>query len=333
MLGRALVALLPAVALVAGSCQSRAPEATATAAQRATAPGMGTTQAFAVLAGTTVTSTGPTVVDGSLGVSPGAAVVGFPPGQVVGGTIEAATAAALQAQSDATTAYDALSAQACDLDLTGQDLGGLTLTPGAYCFSSSAQLTGTLTLDAQGDPAAVFVFQIGSTLTTASTASVQMSNAGDPCQVFWRVGSSATIGTGSSFVGSIIALTSITLTSGVTVLGRAVARNAAVTMDASKVSAAGCGATGGGGGDAGAGGGATGSGGGGAGGGSTGSGGGAAGGGPIGDGGGAAEGGAGTGGAAGQGGCACGGCGCGDAGCGCGDGGCGCGEGGHVGCG
>jgi Ice-binding-like/Stigma-specific protein, Stig1 len=250
-----LFVLASGLALAATACASRSPrEDTSAVAQSATAPGLGTTQSFAVLAGTTVTNTGPTIVTGDLGVSPGSAVTGFPPGLVMGGSVQAATAAALQAQSDATTAYNALAGQACNQSLTGQDLGGLTLTPGTYCFSSSAQLTGTLTLNAQGDPGAVFIFQIGSTLTTASNSSVRFVNGGNLCNVYWQVGSSATIGTGTTFVGSILALTSITLTTGASVFGRALARNAAVTMDTNTVSAASCQGgvdAGGGGGDAG----------------------------------------------------------------------------------
>lgn len=242
---RALVVLVPCAAVAAMACESSprgaSPEEKASVvANSATAVVLGTTQSFAVLAGSTVTNTGPTVVTGALGVSPGSAVTGFPPGLVNGGTIQAGTAVALKAQNDATTAYNALAGQACDHDLTGRDMGGLTLTPGTYCFSSSAQLTGTLTLNAEGDPAAVFVFQIGSTLTAASSSSVRVINGGDSCNVYWQVGSSATIGTGSTFMGSIIALTSITLSTGVAVSGRALARNAAVTMDTDTVSAASC---------------------------------------------------------------------------------------------
>ncbi|MGD0232081.1 MAG: ice-binding family protein, partial [Syntrophorhabdales bacterium] len=176
------------------------------------APTLGTAQSFAILAGSTVTNTGPTAVVGNLGVSSGTAVTGFPPGIVTGGTIHAADAVALQAQGDTTTAYNDLAGQACNFDLTGQDLGGKTLVPGVYCFSSSAQLTGALTLDAGGDPSAVWVFKIGSTLTTASGSSVLLINSAQQCNVFWQVGSSATIGTSSTFVGDILALTSITLT-------------------------------------------------------------------------------------------------------------------------
>lgn len=200
---------------------------------------LGTAANFAVLGGSTVTNTGATVVAGDLGVSPGTAITGFPPGIVVG-TIHSADAVALQAQNDVTTAYNALAALACNTDLTGQDLGGLTLTPGVYCFSSSAQLTGTLTLDGLGNPNAIFVFQIGSTLTTASNSSVLLINSAQSCNVFWQVGSSATLGSATSFAGNILALTSIALTTRATVSGRALARNGAVTMDTNSVSTASC---------------------------------------------------------------------------------------------
>jgi type VI secretion system secreted protein VgrG len=119
--------------------------------------------------------------------------------------------------------------------LTGQDLGGLTLTPGVYCFSTSAQLTGTLTLDAQGNSSAVFIFKIGSTLTTASASSVLLINSASSCGVFWQVGSSATLGTGTALAGTIVALTSITLNTGSSVSGRTLARNGAVTLDDNNV--------------------------------------------------------------------------------------------------
>jgi hypothetical protein len=170
---------------------------------------------------------------------------------VTGGVTHAGDAVALLAQGDLTTAYNTLAGQACDHDFTGLDLGGLTLTPGVYCFSSSAQLTGMLTLDAQGDPSAVFVFQIGSTLTTASNASVLVINGAQSCNAFWQVGSSATLGTTTTFVGSILALTSISLTTGVRVVGRALARNGAVTMDTNHIEMATCAGPGGAGGAAG----------------------------------------------------------------------------------
>jgi hypothetical protein len=200
---------------------------------------LGTADSFGVLGGSAVTNTGPTVVNGDLGVSPGTAVTGFPPG-TVNGTTHAADAAAAQAQSDLTTAYNDAAGRACNTALTGQDLGGLTLTSGAYCFSSSAQLTGTLTLDAQGDPNAVFIFQIGSTLTTASGSNVNLINGAQSCNVFWQVGSSATLGTTTTFRGNILALTSITATTGATVDGRLLARNGAVTLDSNTVTRAQC---------------------------------------------------------------------------------------------
>jgi type VI secretion system secreted protein VgrG len=148
----------------------------------------------------------------------------------------AGDAVASQAQTDATTAYDSLSTRACTADLSGRDLGGLTLTAGVYCFASSAQLTGALVLDAAGRSDAVFIFKIGSTLTTASAASVRVINGGTGCDVFWRVGSSATLGTGTTFSGSIFALASVTLNTNAKVDGRTVARTGAVTMDTNAVS-------------------------------------------------------------------------------------------------
>jgi uncharacterized repeat protein (TIGR01451 family) len=196
----------------------------------AAAPPQGTEQAFAVLGGSTVTNTGPSVITGNLGVSPGTAITGFPPG-IVTGVIHAADAEALQAQTDTTAAYVDLAGQPCTLDLTGQDLGGKSLVPGVYCYSSSAQLTGALTLDAGGDANAVWVFKAGSTLTTAVNSSVNLIGGANPCNVYWQVGSSATLGTTTAFVGNIYALTSITLNNGASVSGRVLARNGAVTLD------------------------------------------------------------------------------------------------------
>lgn len=202
---------------------------------------LGTAESFAVLAGDSVTNTGSSVITGDLGVSPGSSVTGFPPGTVTG-TIHAGDAVALQAKNDLVTQYDALAGAPCGTDLTGQDLGGKTLTPGVYCFSSSAQLTGTLTLDAEGKSDAVFVFQTGSTLTTATDASVKLINGGDPCGVAWQIGSSATLGTTTSFLGNLIALTSITLNTGADIIGgRALARDGSVTLDTNDISFASCG--------------------------------------------------------------------------------------------
>jgi hypothetical protein len=225
-MGLLVLALLMALAL-ASSAQAQAQVP------------LGTADSFAVLAGSTVTNTGPSVVTGDLGVSPGSAVTGFPPG-TVNGTIHAANAVAAQAQSDLTAAYINAAGRACQVALTGQDLGGKTLTRAVYCFTSSAQLTGTLTLDAQGDPNAVFIFQIGSTLTTASGSNVNLINGAQSCNVFWQVGSSATLGTTTTFRGNILALTSITATTGATVDGRLLARNGAVTLDSNTVTRAQC---------------------------------------------------------------------------------------------
>jgi hypothetical protein len=202
---------------------------------------LGTAQNFGVLGGSTVTNTGATTVNGNVGVSPGSAVTGFPPGVVVGGAIHSNDAVAMQAQNDLTTAYNNIAATPCTVDLTGQDLGGLTLTPGVYCFSTSAAITGALTLDALGNPNALFLFKIGSTLTTASASSVTViNNGGSSCnKAYWQVGSSATLGTGTSFAGDILALTSITLTTGANTSGRALARNGAVTLDTNHVNTCG----------------------------------------------------------------------------------------------
>jgi Ice-binding-like len=225
--GVALVAVMTALVLRQSS------------ARAATAPvNLGTAGNFAVLGGQTVTNTGPSVITGDLGVSPGSAVTGFPPGTVFG-TIHAADAAAAQAQVDLTAAYNDAAGRTPATALPG-DIGGLTLTPGVYNASSSLGITGTVTLDGQGDPNAVFIIQVGSALTTASGSVVNLINGAQACNVFWQVGSSATLGTGSTFSGNILALTSITATTGANVNGRLLARNGAVTLDTNVVSRADC---------------------------------------------------------------------------------------------
>ena len=193
-----------------------------------TAPGLGTAASYAILAGTpNVTNTGATVVSGSLGISPAAAVTGFPPGTVVNGTIQAGTAAAGVAKNDLTAAYGVAASSPCNFNKTGVNLGGgSTLTPGTYCQTTAPTLTGVLTLSGNG----VFIFQIGSTLVTAPGASVVLTNGAQPCNVFWQVSSSATLDTTTNFVGTIMALTSISLNNGVILQGRALARNGAVTL-------------------------------------------------------------------------------------------------------
>ena len=205
-------------------------------------PSLGTAKTFAVLGGQTVTNTGASTLAGDLGVSPGSAITGFPPGIVTGAT-HTRDAVALQAQNDVTAAYIDLAGRKCDTDLTGLDLGGRTLKHGVYCLSSDAQLTGRLILDAENDPNALFIFQIGSKLTTASNSSVVMVRGGAECRVFWQVGSSATLGTDSVFTGNILALTSISLMTRASLAGRALARNGAVTLDSNRISAANCGAS------------------------------------------------------------------------------------------
>jgi len=206
---------------------------------------LGTAQPFAVLGATAVTCVVASAVTGDLGISPNgaASITGYSvPPCTVSGTIHAADGVALTAQNDLVTAYNTLSALPCTANFTGQDLGTVgVLVPGVYCFNSSAQLTGTLTLNAQGNPNAAFVFKIGSTLTTASGAIVNVINGGSACGVSWRVGSSATLGTTTAFEGNIVALTSVTTNTGASVAGRALARNGAVTL-AGDVSNA-CGAT------------------------------------------------------------------------------------------
>jgi type VI secretion system secreted protein VgrG len=204
----------------------------------AQAPSLGSAQSFAVLGASTVTSTGATTVTGDLGVSPGTAVTGFPPG-ILTGTLHAGDAVALQAQADVTVAYNACAGAVVTTTLTGQDLGGQTLTPGVYFFAASAPMNGVLTLDAQGNPNAVFIFQIGSTLLPAINASVNVINGAQNGNVFWQVGSSATLAAGVVFRGNILALASITLGAGTQVHGRALARTGAVTMGASTVNSGG----------------------------------------------------------------------------------------------
>src|SRR3984957_9382316 len=197
-----------------------------------TAPvGLGTAGSFAVLAGTTVTNTGPSTISGDLGVRPGIAETGFPPGTVSNGTIHSADGVAAGAQSDLTTGYNDAAGRSPTANVPAFIGAGQTLAPGVYKASSSLDVGGSLTLDAGGDPNAVFIFQAPSTLVTDSASSVILTNGAQACNVFWQVGSSATLGTDSAFSGSILALTSISVNTGDTVDGRALARNGAVTLD------------------------------------------------------------------------------------------------------
>lgn len=223
-MGAALMALTMAALLMIGTA--------ATAAIVPTVP-LGTAANYAVLGASTVTNTGASLLNGSLGLSPGSSITGFPPGIVVPpGTTDIANGAALQAQSDLTVAYDNAAGRPLN-NTTTAELGNLILVGGVYAGPGKAPLTltGTLTLDGAGDPNSVFIFQTDSTLVTASGSTVTLINGAQECNVFWQVGSSATLGTNSVFAGNILALTSITVTTGVTVRGRALARNGAVTLD------------------------------------------------------------------------------------------------------
>ncbi len=193
---------------------------------------------FSVLAGSTVTNTGSTTVSGDVGVSPGTAVTGFPPG-LIGGVIHKADGPAAQAQAALTTGYIDAAGRAGGTSVAG-DLVGQTLTAGVYKSTSSLAISGDVTLDAQGNSAAVFIFQVSSTLTTGSGSHVILANGAKACNVFWQVGSSATLGTNSVFKGNILALTSITITTGVNLEGRALARNGAVTLDTDVITGCAC---------------------------------------------------------------------------------------------
>jgi uncharacterized repeat protein (TIGR01451 family) len=204
-------------------------------ARAATAPvPLGTAANFAVLAGSTVTNTGPTTINGDLGLSPGTSVTGFPPGRL-NGTLHVADSVAVQAQTDLTAAYNNAAARPVTATVP-VELGGTTLTAGVYHSAAGTfGITGTLTLDAQGDPNAVFIFQAASTLITAAASNVTLINGAQASNVFWVVGSSATLGTNSTLRGTVMALASITVTTGTSIDGRALARNGAVTLDTNTV--------------------------------------------------------------------------------------------------
>jgi hypothetical protein len=219
--GRAAVTLAVGLAFVA-----------VPAAAQASPVDLATAKPFVALGGAAVTNTGPSVLNGDLGVAPGTSLTGFGLPAVVNGATHNNDGVASQAQADLTTAYDVAAGQpvAPANDLTGTDLGNRTLTAGAYRYTSSAQLTGPLTLDAQGDPNAQFVFEISSALTTAPASSVVLINGASPCNVFWQVGSSATLDTTTAFQGNLMALTSISLNNGASVIGRVLARNGTVSL-------------------------------------------------------------------------------------------------------
>lgn len=222
---------LAAILLIGGAvaCSASTPRIQLTAADN-----------FAVLAGSTVTNTGLTVITGDLGVSPGTAVTGFPPG-TVSGTQHLGDGAAALAQTDLTTLYNDAAGLA-PTAMVATELGGTTLNPGVYNSASGTfGITGTLTLDALGDPSAQFIFQTATTLITAGASQVVLAGGAVACNVYWQVGSSATLGLGSIFKGNILASASIGLGGGAQMEGRALASNGAVTLDTNIITTPGCG--------------------------------------------------------------------------------------------
>ena len=224
-----IIAVTTLIAMQSGASAAQAPV------------NLGSAASFAVLAGSTVTNTGSSTINGDLGVDPGSAVTGFPPG-TLNGTQHDADAVALQAQSDLTLAYDDAASRTPAASAPA-DLSGEILAPGVYKNATSLGLTGTVTLNAEGNPDAVFIFQAGSTLITGSGSHVALTGGAQACNVFWQVGSSATLGTNSTFVGNILALQSITVTTGASIYGRALARTGAVTLDDNTITAANCATT------------------------------------------------------------------------------------------
>jgi hypothetical protein len=208
------------------------PIATSASACQAPAPLL-TAANFNILGAAAIASSGPTVITGgNLGLSPGTAVTGFPPGTIVLPAVEdVADATAAQAQTDAAAAFTYITGLTNGAALPA-DLSNLTLTPGLYMTATAETFnSGTLTLDAQGDANAVFVIQIGTTLTTSGSTQVVLANGAQAKNVFWAIGTSATLGVSTTFVGTLIADQSITVQTGASITGRAFALNASVTLD------------------------------------------------------------------------------------------------------
>ena len=225
-----VIALTVLLALHLGSASSFAQQAPV---------GLGTADSFAVLAGSTITNTGSTTITGDVGLHPGTAVTGFE-SVTLEGELHVDDAVAEQAKVDLVTAYD-VAAGSLPVTTVATELGGQELTGGVYDSADGTfQITGTLTLDAEGDPETVWVFQTASTLVTASDSDVNLVNGADACNVYWQVGSNATLGTSSALTGTVMALNAITLTTGASVQGRVLARNGAVTMDTNVITNAAC---------------------------------------------------------------------------------------------
>jgi hypothetical protein len=224
-----IIALTASLAIVMATTALAAP----------TSVGLGTAKSYAVLAGQTITNTGPTKITGDIGLHPGSAVTGFASVTYVG-ALRVGTAAALQAKNDLVTAYNDAAGRT-PVTTVATELGGQVVNAGIYNSAAGTfGVTGTLTLDAKGDSSAVFIFQMASTLITAPGSSVALINGASACNVFWQVGSSATLDTTTRFKGTIMALTSIALKTGATLEGRALARNGAVTLDTNVITSAGC---------------------------------------------------------------------------------------------
>jgi type VI secretion system secreted protein VgrG len=206
---------------------------------------LGSAENFAVLGASTVTNTGASHISGSVGVSPGTAITGFPPGIITNGALHPGDAVATQAHADFATAYDDFAALPSPPanNLSGFDLGGMTLFPGVYRYDTSANSAGALTFDAQGDSTARFVIQIGTTLITSSNSTVILLNGADPRNIYFQVGTSVTLAGGSSFIGNLLAHTSITTVSGAAITGRLLALNGAVTLDTNNATSPGLSAT------------------------------------------------------------------------------------------
>jgi LPXTG-motif cell wall-anchored protein len=231
LIGTIAIALVLALSALVGSAVNAAGAPTVA---------LGTASSFAVLAGAGITNTGPSVINGDVGsFGSSTSVGGFPPG-LVNGTNHGGDAVTQGAKTDLVTAYDDAAGRSPST-IIPTELGGSIVLPGFYASAAGTfGITGNVTLDAQGDPNSVFVFQMASTLTTATGSSVSFINGAQSCNVFWQVGSSATLGGATSFKGTILALTSITLVTGATIDGRALARNGAVTLDTNTITASPC---------------------------------------------------------------------------------------------